>query len=281
MGDAQSSDRSVIRRAPARSLARMPTASGAILRLTAARIRDAGQDVEALLKVNALASLVLDDRAARLGAEAQIRILDAASKALKDDWLGRSRQPIARHFCSTACSETLMKITALETIRLEEFGNLLWVRVHTDEGLVGLGETFLGAAGRRGLPARVGRAAAARAGPARRSRRVNAEPRRLSRLRAPPAPRRAAIRRSTSRSGTSSARRSGSRSAQRWAAPPRPIRIYNTCAGYHYVRDAQGAEPCQLGHVGEQGGALRGPRRLPARADELAASACSSRASPA
>jgi galactonate dehydratase len=35
-----------------------------------------------------------------------------------------------------------MKITAIETIRLEEFPNLLWVKVHTDEGLVGLGETF-------------------------------------------------------------------------------------------------------------------------------------------
>ena len=35
-----------------------------------------------------------------------------------------------------------MKITAIETVRLEEFANLLWVRVHTDEGLTGLGETF-------------------------------------------------------------------------------------------------------------------------------------------
>ena len=38
-----------------------------------------------------------------------------------------------------------MKITRVETIRLGEFPNLLWVRLHTDEGLVGLGETFLGA----------------------------------------------------------------------------------------------------------------------------------------
>lgn len=38
-----------------------------------------------------------------------------------------------------------MKVTALETIRLDEFPNLLWVQVHTDEGLVGLGETFFGA----------------------------------------------------------------------------------------------------------------------------------------
>ena len=37
-----------------------------------------------------------------------------------------------------------MKITGIETLRLEEFGNLLWVFVETDEGLVGLGETFFG-----------------------------------------------------------------------------------------------------------------------------------------
>ena len=38
-----------------------------------------------------------------------------------------------------------MRITKLETLRAREFGNVLWVRVHTDEGLVGLGETFYGA----------------------------------------------------------------------------------------------------------------------------------------
>jgi galactonate dehydratase len=35
-----------------------------------------------------------------------------------------------------------MKITALETIRLAEFANLLWLKVHTSEGITGLGETF-------------------------------------------------------------------------------------------------------------------------------------------
>jgi L-alanine-DL-glutamate epimerase-like enolase superfamily enzyme len=35
-----------------------------------------------------------------------------------------------------------MKITALETVRIEEAPNLLWILVHTDEGLTGLGETF-------------------------------------------------------------------------------------------------------------------------------------------
>lgn len=35
-----------------------------------------------------------------------------------------------------------MKITALETISTAEFENILWLKVHTDEGIVGLGETF-------------------------------------------------------------------------------------------------------------------------------------------
>jgi galactonate dehydratase len=38
-----------------------------------------------------------------------------------------------------------LKIDAIETLRLEEFPNLLWVHVHTDQGLIGLGETFFGA----------------------------------------------------------------------------------------------------------------------------------------
>jgi L-alanine-DL-glutamate epimerase-like enolase superfamily enzyme len=37
-----------------------------------------------------------------------------------------------------------MKITGFETIRLGEFPNLLWLHIHTDEGLIGLGETFFG-----------------------------------------------------------------------------------------------------------------------------------------
>ena len=35
-----------------------------------------------------------------------------------------------------------MKITAFETIRIDELANLVWLQVHTDEGLVGLGETY-------------------------------------------------------------------------------------------------------------------------------------------
>jgi len=39
-----------------------------------------------------------------------------------------------------------MKIAKIETIRLAQYGNLCWVRLHADNGLVGLGETFMGPA---------------------------------------------------------------------------------------------------------------------------------------
>ena len=38
-----------------------------------------------------------------------------------------------------------MRITALETLRTDEYANILWVRVYTDAGVTGLGETFYGA----------------------------------------------------------------------------------------------------------------------------------------
>jgi galactonate dehydratase len=38
-----------------------------------------------------------------------------------------------------------VKIEKVETIRVEEHPNLLWVRVHADDGVVGLGETYFGA----------------------------------------------------------------------------------------------------------------------------------------
>ena len=38
-----------------------------------------------------------------------------------------------------------MTINAVETLRLEDHPNLLWVRVHTSDGVSGLGETYFGA----------------------------------------------------------------------------------------------------------------------------------------
>src|SRR5436190_3485489 len=39
-----------------------------------------------------------------------------------------------------------MKITALETVNVEAYPQITFVQVHTDEGLVGLGDTFFGSA---------------------------------------------------------------------------------------------------------------------------------------
>lgn len=38
-----------------------------------------------------------------------------------------------------------MKVERISTLRLDEFPNVLWVQVHSDEGLIGLGETYFGA----------------------------------------------------------------------------------------------------------------------------------------
>ena len=38
-----------------------------------------------------------------------------------------------------------LKITGVETILLDKLPNITYVRIHTDEGFVGLGETFFGA----------------------------------------------------------------------------------------------------------------------------------------
>ena len=38
-----------------------------------------------------------------------------------------------------------MKIARIETVRIDEYPNLCWVLVHSDDGVTGLGETFFGA----------------------------------------------------------------------------------------------------------------------------------------
>ena len=38
-----------------------------------------------------------------------------------------------------------MKVAAVETLRRKRHATLIWVRLHTDEGVTGLGETWFGA----------------------------------------------------------------------------------------------------------------------------------------
>lgn len=58
-------------------------------------------------------------------------------------WPDRLGQPIRlEHLVE---QDSVLKIAAIETLRLEEHPNLLWVRLHTSDGLTGLGETYFGA----------------------------------------------------------------------------------------------------------------------------------------
>jgi galactonate dehydratase len=54
--------------------------------------------------------------------------------------------PPLRREGARVAREAGLKITAIETLRTAEFANVLWARVHTDAGVIGLGETFYGAA---------------------------------------------------------------------------------------------------------------------------------------
>ncbi|HEV7323868.1 MAG TPA: mandelate racemase/muconate lactonizing enzyme family protein, partial [Bosea sp. (in: a-proteobacteria)] len=161
-----------------------------------------------------------------------------------------------------------MKITALETIRLAEFGNLVWVRLHTDDGLVGLGETFMGAAA---VEAYLHESVAPKL--------IGQDPLQIE-------ARNASLNNYLGWRGSGVETRGNSAvDLALWdiygKAIGQPvsialggrsrdtIRTYNTCAGYKYIRDAR-AQKVANWHVGEQGGPYEDLEGFLYRADELA-----------
>ena len=161
-----------------------------------------------------------------------------------------------------------MKITALETLRLGEFPNLIWVRLHTDEGLVGLGETFFGASA---VEAYLHDTVA--------SKLIGKDPRQIEARNASLGNylgwRSAGVETRGNSAvdlalwdlfgksvGLPVCEALGGRSRDR-------IRVYNTCAGYRYVRDAR-AQAVANWHLGEQGGPYEDLDAFLSRADELA-----------
>jgi galactonate dehydratase len=161
-----------------------------------------------------------------------------------------------------------MKITGLETIRIGEFANILFVRLHTDEGLVGLGETFMGA---KAVEAYLHETVAPKL--------IGEDPLRIE----------AVNLRIRNYLGWSSAgvetRGNSAVDIALWdlfgKAHGKPvcamlggrtrdsIRVYNTCAGYRYIRDAR-AQSVANWHVGEQGGPYEDLEGFLHRADEVA-----------
>lgn len=162
-----------------------------------------------------------------------------------------------------------MKITALETLRLNEFGNLIFIRLHTDEGLIGLGETFMGP---KAVESYLHETVAPKI--------LGQDPLQIERI-------------NTAlnsyylgwRSTGAETRGNSAIDIALWdifgKAHGKPvcdmlggrsrdsIRIYNTCAGYKYIRDAS-AQNVANWHVGEHGGPYEDLEGFLHRADELA-----------
>jgi galactonate dehydratase len=163
-----------------------------------------------------------------------------------------------------------MKITKLETIRVEEFGNIIFVRLHTDEGLVGLGETFMGPTA---VEAYLHDTVAPKL--------IGEDPSRIEHLNLK-------LRNYLGwRSAGAETRGNSAIDIALWdlfgKAHGKPvchmlggktrdsIRVYNTCAGYKYIRDAR-SQAVANWHVGEQGGPYEDLEGFLHRADEVALS---------
>ncbi len=162
-----------------------------------------------------------------------------------------------------------MKITALETLRIEEFGNIIFVLLHTDEGLVGLGETFMGP---KAVEAYLHETVAPKI--------IGKDPLQIERINAELAGYYLGW-----RSAGVETRGNSAIDIALWdlfgKAHGKPlcdilggrsrdsIRVYNTCAGYKYIRDAR-AQSVSNWHVGAQGGPYEDLDAFLNRADELA-----------
>jgi L-alanine-DL-glutamate epimerase-like enolase superfamily enzyme len=162
-----------------------------------------------------------------------------------------------------------MKITALETIRVEEFGNLIFVRLHTDAGLVGLGETFMGP---KAVEAYLHETVAPKI--------IGRDPLQIESINALLAGYYLGW-----RSAGVETRGNSAIDIALWdlfgKAHGKPIcdmlggrsrdsiRVYNTCAGYKYIRDAR-AQSVANWHVGEQGGPYEDLEGFLHRADDVA-----------
>jgi AraC-like DNA-binding protein len=92
----------------------LPTAAGWLARLAYTRARQAGIELDSLLKESGLTEQQLNDRGARLPVHRQIRFLNLAANALRDEFLGfhLAQPPDLREmgllFYVAASSETLV-----------------------------------------------------------------------------------------------------------------------------------------------------------------------------
>src|SRR4051794_809015 len=162
-----------------------------------------------------------------------------------------------------------MKIARLETLRIEEFPNLLWLRVHSDEGPVGLGETFMAP---RTVEAYLHEVAAPKV--------LGRDPLEIDRI-ARDLVGYLGFRSTGAEARGNSAldialwdlfgKATGLPLAQLLGGFTRPsIRTYNTCAGAAYMRQARGQQTANWGLPEERPGRYDDLDAFLTRADELA-----------
>jgi AraC-like DNA-binding protein len=77
-----------VRNSKAKRFATLPSAAGILTRLACARAEAAGIDVDPLLRKAGLTGRQIKDRRARLSVQSQIRFLNLAADALRDEFLG-------------------------------------------------------------------------------------------------------------------------------------------------------------------------------------------------
>jgi L-alanine-DL-glutamate epimerase-like enolase superfamily enzyme len=164
-----------------------------------------------------------------------------------------------------------MKITRLETLRLGEFPNLLWLRVHTDQGVAGLGETSYAP---QSVETYIHEYVAPRV--------LGRDPLEIEWLARSVAPY-VGWRASSVETRAASAfdialwdlygKVVGQPLYQVLGGASRPsVRTYNTCAGYRYVRGAGGQSTKNWGLDGKSQGLYEDLDAFLHRADELAQS---------
>ena len=162
-----------------------------------------------------------------------------------------------------------MKIVRLETLRLAEFPNLVWLRVHTDQGLAGIGETSYAA---QSVEAYLHEYVAPRV--------LGRDPLAIE-----------SLARSITpyvgwRASSVETRASSALDLALWdlygkvvnqplyqvlgGASREQVRTYNTCAGYRYIRAAGGQNTKNWGLDGKSQGPYEDLDAFLHRADELA-----------
>lgn len=163
-----------------------------------------------------------------------------------------------------------MEITQIDTLRLDEFPNVLFVEVHTDAGLTGLGETFLGI---RAVEAYLHETAAPYL--------VGKDPAQIERHARQLAGSLGSAGTGAEMRGNSAVdialwdiagQAAGMPLAQLFGGASRDrVRIYNTCAGSHYMRSAPAQSVANWGLRQGSGGRYEDLDGFLNRADELAA----------